>query len=84
MRHGTIRGRLVLGFAALIALLVVAGVLARRTMTRMSVTVGTTLEGVQAEARQSAELSGDVAQTIEAAIVAAAAAGPGWAARPIA
>ena len=66
-RRGTIRGRLVLGFAALIALLVVAGVLARRTMTRMSATVGTTLEGVQAEARQSAELSGDVAQTIEAA-----------------
>jgi methyl-accepting chemotaxis protein len=65
-RGSTIRGRLVLGFTALIALLVVAGVLARRTMTRMSVTVGTTLEGVQAEARQSATLSGDVAQTIEA------------------
>jgi methyl-accepting chemotaxis protein len=65
-RGGTIRGRLVLGFTALIALLVVAGVLARRTMTRMSATVGTTLEGVQAEARQSATLSGDVAQTIEA------------------
>ena len=65
-RGSTIRGRLVLGFTALIALLVVAGVLARRTMTRMSATVGTTLEGVQAEARQSATLSGDVAQTIEA------------------
>jgi len=67
MRRGTIRGRLVLGFTALIGLLIVAGVLARRTMTRMSVAVGTTLEGVQAEARQSAALSGDVAQTIEAA-----------------
>jgi methyl-accepting chemotaxis protein len=66
-RSGTIRGRLVLGFAALIGLLIVAGVLARRTMTRMSVAVGATLEGVQAEARQSAALSGDVAQTIEAA-----------------
>jgi len=66
-RGGTIRGRLVLGFTALIGLLVVAGVLARGTMTRMSVTVGTTLEGVQAEAQQSATLSGDVAQTIEAA-----------------
>jgi len=66
-RGGTIRGRLVFGFAALIGLLIVAGVLARRTMTRMSVAVGTTLEGVQAEAQQSAALSGDVAQTIEAA-----------------
>jgi methyl-accepting chemotaxis protein len=66
-RRGTIRGRLVLGFAALIALLLVAGVLARRTMTQMSTTIGATLEGVQEEARQSAELSGDVAQTIEAA-----------------
>jgi len=65
-RRGTIRGRLVLGFAALIGLLVVAGVLARGTMTRMSAAVGTTLEVVQAEARQSAALSGDVAQTIEA------------------
>jgi methyl-accepting chemotaxis protein len=65
-RRGTIRGRLVLGFTVLIGLLIVAGVLARRTMTRMSVAVGTTLEGVQAEARQSAALSGDVTQTIEA------------------
>jgi methyl-accepting chemotaxis protein len=65
--RGTIRGRLVMGFTALIALLLVAGVLARRTMTQMSDTIGATLEGVQEEARQSAELSGDVAQTIEAA-----------------
>jgi len=67
MVRGTIRGRLVLGFAALIALLLVAGLLTRRTMTQMSGAIGTTLEGVQAEARQSAELSGDVAQTLEAA-----------------
>ena len=66
-RLGTIRGRLIFGFAALIALLLVAGVLARRTMMQMSTTVGTTLEGVQEEARQSAALSGDVAQTLEAA-----------------
>ena len=65
-RTGTIRGRLVLGFAALIVLLIVAGVLARRTMTRMSADMSATLEDVQAEARQSATLSGDVAQTIEA------------------
>ncbi|MFL5619156.1 MAG: methyl-accepting chemotaxis protein [Gemmatimonadaceae bacterium] len=66
-RRGTIRGRLTLGFTALIALLLVAGVLARRTMTQMSVTIDATLKGVQEEARQSAELSGDVARTIEAA-----------------
>jgi CHASE3 domain sensor protein len=66
-RHGTIRGRLTLGFTALIALLLVAGVLARRTMTQMSVAIDATLKGVQEEARQSAELSSDVAQTIEAA-----------------
>ena len=65
--RGTIRGRLTLGFTALIALLLVAGVLARRTMTQMSVAIDATLKGVQEEARQSAELSGDVTQTIEAA-----------------
>ncbi|MDB4882786.1 MAG: hypothetical protein JWL95_1552 [Gemmatimonadetes bacterium] len=64
---GTIRGRLIFGFAALIALLLIAGLLARRTMLQMSSTVGTTLEGVQAESRQSAQLSGNVAQTLEAA-----------------
>jgi methyl-accepting chemotaxis protein len=67
VRLGTIRGRLVFGFAALIALLLIAGVLARRTMLQMSSTVGSTLEGVQEEARQSAALSGDVAQTLQAA-----------------
>jgi len=36
-------------------------------MSQMSGAIGTTLEGVQAEARQSAELSGDVAQTLGAA-----------------
>ena len=66
-RRGTIRGRLTLGFTALIALLLVAGVLARRTMTQMSATIDVTLKGVQEEARLSAELSSDVAQTIEAA-----------------
>jgi methyl-accepting chemotaxis protein len=65
--RGTIRGRLLLGFTALIALLVVAGVLVRRSMTQMSSTISVTLDGVQVEVRQSAELSGDVAQTLEAA-----------------
>src|SRR5688572_3223806 len=65
--RGTIRGRLTLGFTALIGLLLVAGVLARRTMSEMSRTIDATLKGVQEEARQSAKLSGDIAQTIEAA-----------------
>ena len=66
-RHGTIRLRLVGGFGVLVLLLLVAGVVARRTMTEMAATIGSTLEGVQAEARQSAQLSADVAQTLEAA-----------------
>ena len=66
-RRGTIRGRLALGFTALIVLLLVAGVLARRTMTQISVTIDATLKGVQEEARQSADLSSGVTQTIEAA-----------------
>ena len=65
--RGTIRGRLTLGFTALIALLLVAGILARRTMSEMSATIDATLRGVQEEAHQSAELSGDIAQTIESA-----------------
>jgi len=66
-QRGTIRGRLIGGFTALIVLLLIAGVLARRTMAQMSGTISTTLSGVQQEAQQSAELSADVAQTIEAA-----------------
>jgi methyl-accepting chemotaxis protein len=66
-RSGTIRMRLLGGFGVLVTLLLIAGVVARRTMTEMAGTIGTTLEGVQAEARQSAQLSADVAQTLEAA-----------------
>ena len=65
-KRGTIRTRLVRGFGALVLLLIVAGVLARRTMTQMADAIGTTLEGVQAEAQQSAQLSGAVSQTLEA------------------
>ena len=66
-RRLTIRQRLVGGFGMLVFLLVVAGVLGRRTMTQMAASIGSTLEGVQEEARQSARLSSDVAQTLEAA-----------------
>jgi methyl-accepting chemotaxis protein len=65
-KRGTIRSRLVRGFSALVILLVVAGVLARRTMTQMADAIGTTLEGVQTEAQQSAQLSAAVSQTLEA------------------
>lgn len=63
----TIRHRLVLGFSVLGILLIIAGVFARRTMTQMAASVATTLQGVQDEARQSAQLSADVGQTLEAA-----------------
>jgi methyl-accepting chemotaxis protein len=66
-RRATIRQRLVGGFGVLVVLLLVAGVLGRRTMTQMAGAIGTTLEGVQEEARQSAQLSADVSQTLEAA-----------------
>ena len=65
-KRGTIRTRLVRGFGALVLLLVVAGVLARRTMTQMADAIGTTLDGVQTEAQQSAQLSAAVSQTLEA------------------
>jgi methyl-accepting chemotaxis protein len=66
-RRTTIQQRLVGGFGMLVVLLLVAGVLGRRTMTQMAGGIGTTLAGVHEEARQSATLSADVSQTLEAA-----------------
>jgi hypothetical protein len=66
-RRTTIRQRLVGGFGMLVVLLLVAGVLGRRTMTQMAGSIAMTLDGVQEEARQSAQLSADVSQTLEAA-----------------
>ena len=67
-RRGTsIRNRLVLGFGALVLLLLMAGLFARNTMTQMAGSIASTLQGVQEEARQSSKLSADVAQTLEAA-----------------
>ena len=63
----SIRGRLLLGFGIIVALLVVAGVSGRLTMTELANTTRTTLTGVQEESRLSAALSGDVAEEIEAA-----------------
>jgi methyl-accepting chemotaxis protein len=67
VRSGTIRNRLVLGFAALLVLLLVAGIFARRTMTQMAGDIATTLDDVQTEAGQSSQLSAAVGQTLDAA-----------------
>ncbi len=66
-RRGRIRTRLVLGFSMLVLLLLSAGVFARRTMTHMASGISTTLEGVQEESRQSAQISSGVGQTLDAA-----------------
>ena len=66
-RRATIRHRLVIGFGILVLLLLAAGAVGRRTMTQMAGAIAATLEGVQEDARQSAQLSADVAQTLEAA-----------------
>jgi len=64
---GTIRGRLWIGFGVLVALLIVAGVVARRSFAGMSVTIAQTLSDVQTEARLAGLLSADVDKAIEAA-----------------
>ncbi len=62
----TIRGRLWLGFSFVVALLVLAGILARASLAGMSQTISTSLTEVQAEAELAARLSAGVAKTIEA------------------
>ena len=64
---GTIRGRLWLGFGALVVLLVIAGIVAQRSITRLSEAVAQELEDVQAESRLSSQLSASAASTIAAA-----------------
>ncbi|MEP6733399.1 MAG: methyl-accepting chemotaxis protein [bacterium] len=63
----TVRHRLMLGFGVLVILLVIAGVVARRTITQMADGVGTTLLTIQTEADQSNKLSASVGQALEAA-----------------
>ena len=65
-KTGTIRNRLVLGFGALVVLLLIAGIFARNTMTVMADSIGSTLRGVQAEAAQSTGLSAAIGQTLQA------------------
>jgi methyl-accepting chemotaxis protein len=63
---GTIRGRLWAGFGALVALLLVAGALARSSMGTLANALSATLTSVEAESRLASQLSGAVAQTITA------------------
>lgn len=65
-RLDTIRGRLWLGFGVLVALLVVAGAVARRSFTAMATTINESLAEVQAEARLASTLSANATKTIEA------------------
>jgi len=62
----SIRGRLWAGFGALVALLVLAGLMARRSFEGISETISTSLTEVQSEAQLASQLSADVAKTIEA------------------
>ena len=64
-KFGTIRGRLWVGFGVLVALLVVAGAVARSSMVTLATTMTTTLTSVQAESQLASQLSGAVTQTLE-------------------
>ncbi|HEY6830357.1 MAG TPA: hypothetical protein VI259_26070, partial [Gemmatimonadaceae bacterium] len=62
----SIRGRLWFGLGILIVLLVVAGFVARRSFSGITVTITESLAEVQTEAQLASQLSADVAKTIEA------------------
>jgi methyl-accepting chemotaxis protein len=62
----SIRGRLWLGSLVVVALLVVAGAMAWRTLNSMSREITTTLRDVQSESRLASQLSSDAAKTLEA------------------
>ncbi len=63
---GTIGGRLWGGFGVLVALLVMAGAVARGSMSTLADNTTATLSSVQEESRLASQLSADVAQTLEA------------------
>ncbi|MFL5574530.1 MAG: hypothetical protein ACJ79S_00945, partial [Gemmatimonadaceae bacterium] len=64
---GTIRRRLGLGFALLMALLAAGGFWGWRSLNLMSTRIGETLAAVQSQASLSSKLTTDIAQEIEAA-----------------
>jgi methyl-accepting chemotaxis protein len=63
----SIRGRLLGGFALLVALLIGAGALGRASMRAMTQVIGATLANVQEDGRLSARLSTNVVQELTAA-----------------
>ena len=62
----TIRGRLWIGSLVVVALLIVAGAVACRTLGTMSREITTTLRDVQTESRLASQLSSDAAKALEA------------------
>jgi methyl-accepting chemotaxis protein len=62
----SIRGRLWFGFGILVAMLVVAGIVARTSFAGISETITQSLAEVQEESQLASALSADVAKTIEA------------------
>jgi methyl-accepting chemotaxis protein len=62
----TIRGRLWLGFGALVALLVLAGVVARGSFSGLTDNITSSLVEVQSEAQLAGALAANVAKTIDA------------------
>lgn len=62
----TIRGRLWIGSLVVVALLIVAGAVAWRTLSTMSREITTTLRDVQTESRLASQLSSDAAKALEA------------------
>jgi len=65
--RNTIRGRLVVGFSTVVALLVLAGVFARLSMNATSRDVSRALVHLQHDARLTSTLSANIAQEIDAA-----------------
>jgi methyl-accepting chemotaxis protein len=63
---GTIRGRLWIGSLVVVALLVIAGAFAWRTLNTMSREITNTLLDVQTESRLASQLSSDAAKALEA------------------
>ena len=63
----SITGRLLIGFGAIVILLLLAGVTGWRSMASMRDLMGSTLTSVQSDARLSAQLTTNIAQELEAA-----------------
>jgi len=62
----TIRGRLWSGFGVLVALLIIAGVLAQRSMASLTEAMSSELKDVQQESRLASQLSASTAATLAA------------------